>query len=102
MSENSSNRASLVSIVFIFVLFALFAVVVYYVYVPKKTGVFVGDGIRTESQRKENLAELRKKDAEQAANYGWVDQNAGVVRLPLDRAMDLTVQQYATKPTNSR
>src|SRR5688572_762431 len=102
MSENSSHRASLVSIVFIFVLFALFAAVVYYVYVPEKTGAFVGDGIHTQSQREQNLAELQKKEAEQATSYGWVDQNAGVVRLPLERAMELTLQQYATKPTNSR
>jgi hypothetical protein len=92
-----------VSIVFIFVLFALFAAVVYYIYVPRKTGAFAGDGIHTETQRKERLAELQKKETEQAGSYGWVDQNAGVVRLPLNRAMELTVQQYAApKPTNSR
>ena len=102
MSENSSHRASLVAIVAIFVLFALFAVVVYYVYIPNKTGAFVGDGVRTSSQRAENLAKLQKTEEEQAKSYGWIDQSAGVVRLPLDRAMDLTVQQYTTKPKNSR
>jgi hypothetical protein len=98
MSEKPTNRASLVSIFAIFVLFALFVAVVYYVYVPKKTGAFVGDGIHTASQRAANLAELRKKESEQASKYGWVDQKAGVVRLPLERAMDLTVQKYTAKP----
>lgn len=98
MSENSSHRAPLVSILSIFVLFVLFAVVVYYVYVPKQTGVFVGDGIHSASQRTATLAELHAKDAEQASSYGWVDQNAGVIRLPLERAMDLTVQTYTAKP----
>jgi hypothetical protein len=26
-------------------------------------------------------------------SYGWVDQNAGVVRIPIDRAMDILVQK---------
>ena len=25
-------------------------------------------------------------------NYGWVDQKAGIVRIPIDRAMDILVQ----------
>ena len=98
MSENSKHRASLVSIIAIFVLFALFVAVIYYVYLPGKTGAFVGDGVRTPTQRAEALAELRAKEVEQASSYGWVDQQAGVVRLPLERAMDLTVQQYTAKP----
>lgn len=98
MSENSQHRASLVSIIAIFALFALFVAVIYYVYVPGKTGVFVGDGIRTPTQRAEALAELRAKEAELSSSYGWIDQQAGVVRLPLERAMDLTVQKYAAKP----
>ena len=102
MSENPSHRAPLVSILSIFVLFALFVAVVYYVYVPKQTGVFVGDGIHTASQRTENLAKLRATEAEQSTNYGWIDQNSGVVRLPIDRAMDLTVQQYSAQRSKSR
>ena len=98
MSETSSNRASLVSIVFIFVLFGLFLAVVYYVYVPRKTGAFDGDGIHTVEQRKKNLTDLHKKEADQAKAYGWVDQKAGVVQLPLERAMELTVQKYSAKP----
>jgi hypothetical protein len=60
--------------------------------------VFVGDGVHSASQRTATLTELRAKEVEQSSSYGWIDQNAGVVRLPLERAMDLTVQQYAAKP----
>ena len=98
MSENSKHRASLVAIIALFALFALFVGVIYYFYVPGKTGAFVGDGIHTPTQRAETLAELRAKEAELSSSYGWVDQQAGVVRLPLKRAMDLTVQKYAAKP----
>ena len=98
MSENSSNRSSLVSVLAVFALFALFVAVVYYVYVPQQTGPFVGDGIHTPDVRKKNLAELRDKEMKQATSYGWVDQKAGVVQLPLNRAMELTLQKYAAKP----
>lgn len=98
MSETSTPRSSLVSVLAIFVLFALFLAVIYYVYVPRQTGPFDGDGVRTVEQRQKNLAELHAKDAKQAKTYAWVDQNAGVVQLPLERAIELTLQQYAAKP----
>lgn len=98
MSETTSRRAPLVAILAIFALFALFLVVVYYVYVPRHTGAFPDDGIRTAAQRKENLAKLHAHEHEVATTYGWVDQKAGVVHLPIDRAMALTVEHYAKKP----
>jgi hypothetical protein len=85
-------------VIAIFALFALFLVVVHYVYVPRSTGAFSDDGIHTATLRKENLAKLRAKEHEVATTYGWVDQKAGVVQLPLDRAMELTLQKYAKKP----
>lgn len=30
--------------------------------------------------------------------YGWVDRKAGTVRIPIDRAMDLLVQEQAKEP----
>jgi uncharacterized membrane protein len=97
MSDLTPRRASLVSILAIFALFALFAVVVYYIYAPRRTGAYTGVGSVSDEQRVKNLAELRAKEAEAATSYGWVDQNAGVVRLPLERAQELTLQQYAKK-----
>ena len=98
MSETNSHRASLVSIIAIFVLFGLFLAVMRYMYVPRQTGAFAGDGIHTVEQRQKTLAELHAKEAAQAKSYGWVDQKAGVVHLPLERAMELTLQKYAAKP----
>ncbi len=48
----------------------------------------------TPADRRAALADLKKKQAEQAASYGWVDQKAGVVQLPIPRAMELVVKQY--------
>lgn len=98
LSANSSPRpVSLFTVLAIFVGFALFLGVAYYVYLPRQTGAFSGDGVRTAAQRREMLAELRNKENELTAKYGWVDQKAGVVRLPIEHAMDLTVQQYGAK-----
>jgi hypothetical protein len=36
---------------------------------------------------------LRQQQAEQGSTYGWVDEKAGVVRLPISRAMELVVQE---------
>jgi hypothetical protein len=47
----------------------------------------------TPEARQVYLAELRKKQAEQASSYAWVDQKKGVVQLPIARAMELVVQE---------
>jgi hypothetical protein len=50
----------------------------------------------TPQGRADRLAELHQK--ERAANaYAWADQPAGIVRLPLDRAIELTVKEHAKK-----
>lgn len=89
-----ASRAPLVSVLGIFALFALFLALVYYVYLPRTTGAFPDDGIRTAEQRRKALAELRTKEAQLLTGYAWADQKAGVVQLPLDRAKELTLQQY--------
>jgi hypothetical protein len=48
----------------------------------------------TPESRRQYLADLRKKQGEQAAAYGWVDQKAGVVQLPISRAMELIVLEH--------
>jgi hypothetical protein len=101
MSDHSFSDAprpvSLFKVLAVFVLFAAFLGVLRYGYLSKQTGSFSGDGIRTVQQRQEILAELQKKQHDLATKYGWVDQKAGVVRLPIDRAVELTVQQFGAK-----
>ncbi|MBI2897024.1 MAG: hypothetical protein HYY06_25935 [Deltaproteobacteria bacterium] len=35
------------------------------------------------------LRRIRAREDEILSSYGWVDRDAGVVRIPIDRAMDL-------------
>jgi hypothetical protein len=40
-----------------------------------------------------DLEQYKAAQGEILNSYGWVDQNAGVVRIPIDRAMDILVQK---------
>jgi hypothetical protein len=48
---------------------------------------------RLQTQPREDLAALRAREDETLRSYGWVDRNAGVVRIPIDRAMELTLER---------
>jgi len=79
-------------------LFTLFGVIVLAIVGPSPRG---SDYEETRSKKRmENLKTVRE-DAEKALNtYAWIDKNKRVVRIPIDRAMELTMAQLAQqKPT---
>ncbi len=39
------------------------------------------------------LAELRAQEAEILNSYGWVDQQKGIVRIPVDKAMEIMTRE---------
>jgi hypothetical protein len=40
-------------------------------------------------------------EQEQLSTYGWVDKNNGLVRIPVDRAMDIVLQKgLPARPAN--
>jgi hypothetical protein len=50
----------------------------------------------TPALRRAYLLDLRSKQAKQAQSYAWVDQKAGIVQIPIDKAMDLVVQEQGS------
>lgn len=40
-----------------------------------------------------DLENLRRAEAAVLNSYGWVDRKAGIVRIPIDRAMDLLAER---------
>jgi hypothetical protein len=48
---------------------------------------------RLQTNPREDLQELRTKEDELLKSYGWVDKNAGVVRIPIDDAIKLTLER---------
>jgi hypothetical protein len=93
----ASKPASLLSVVGILAGFALFLLLVYLVYLPRQSGPFIGDGIRTPEERATRLAELRANEQKHSHTYAWIDQSAGLVQVPIEHAMELTVQRYSSK-----
>ena len=54
---------------------------------------------RVLSQENWNLQHLRTQERKELTSYGYVDQQAGTVRIPLDQAMRLTIEEAASGRT---
>ncbi len=48
---------------------------------------------RLQTTPREDLRALRAREEEILGSYGWVDKTTGVVRIPIDEAMKLTLQR---------
>lgn len=101
-----ARPVSLFTIVFLAVVFAAFFFVARHFYHPTVTAPqnAAAENLTKELEwrataksRRDTLSELRAQQQKQETTYGWADEKAGVVRLPIDRAMQLTVEKYATK-----
>ena len=109
MSDTSVSPArpvSLFTIVFLLGVFGAFLLVVHYFYAPTPIAAqnAAADNLpkdlewrATAESRRKALAELREKEAKRASAYAWIDQKAGIVQLPIERAMELTAKQHAGK-----
>jgi hypothetical protein len=54
---------------------------------------------RVLSQENWNLQHLRNSESKELSTYGYVDQKAGTVRIPLDQAIRLTIEEAASGKT---
>src|SRR6516165_1075633 len=79
-------------IVFLFVLFGLIVLAV------------IGPSPRSSDyeetrakKRMENLKKLHEETQKDLTTYAWIDKNKGVARIPIERAMELTVADLAQK-----
>ncbi|HEY5078319.1 MAG TPA: hypothetical protein VII43_00675 [Opitutaceae bacterium] len=98
---------STVAVAGIFILLSAFGLITMRVYLPGRPPApqnQIPDNLSKElawratpATRRDYLAELRKKQAEQASTYAWVDKKAGVVQLPIARAVELIVSEHAAK-----
>jgi hypothetical protein len=48
---------------------------------------------RLERRNGEALARVREREQRRLTGYGWVDRSAGVVRIPIDDAINLLLQR---------
>ena len=109
MSDTPATPArpvSLFTIVFLFATFAAFLLVIRWFYHPVTTSAFNAPAENLPKDlawrasmdtRRQTLQELREAEAKKATAYAWADQKAGVVQLPIERAMELTARDLAAK-----
>src|ERR1700694_4273384 len=76
-------------------LFALFGVIVLAVIGPTPRGDSY-EQMRGDARAKK-LKDARDEESKALTSYAWIDKNKGTVRLPIDRAMELTVADLASK-----
>jgi len=54
---------------------------------------------RLETDERGQIRRFRLSEEQRLHSYGWVDQNAGIIRIPIDRAMDLIAERgLPTRP----
>jgi hypothetical protein len=102
----SNGPVSWVSVAAVFGCFALFLLIIWIAYLPQREKTEEADisQISPEDRwqyspegRADKLKDLRAHEQTELNSYGWIDQKAGIVRLPIDRAMELTVQSLQAK-----
>jgi len=49
------------------------------------------------TKRMEKLKTLREESQKELTTYAWVEKNKGVARIPIDRAMEVTVADLAQR-----
>ncbi len=104
--DAQSKSVSWVSVAAVFGCFALFLFIIYLAYLPQREKTAEADLSQVSADdrwqysaegRAARLADLRAREQTEQTTYGWVDQKAGIVRLPIDRAMQLTLQDLQAK-----
>jgi lysylphosphatidylglycerol synthetase-like protein (DUF2156 family) len=92
MSDVTPAKSHLWTIVAVIGACAIFVLILVVAYLPQKAAP-VAEGSKTPEERAAILAEHRANARTLTSTYGWVDQQKGVVRLPVDRAVELTIQE---------
>jgi hypothetical protein len=95
LRQVAHSRAPLSTWFGIVLLFALFGIIVLAVIGPAPRG---SDYEETRAKKRAELLKTSREEAEKAlTTYGWIDKNKGIARVPIERAMELTVAELAQK-----
>src|SRR5213078_5376834 len=87
------SRAPLSTWLAVVLIFALFGVIVLAIIGPAPRG---SDYEETRAKKRvENLKTVREEANKALNTYGWIDKTKGAARIPIGRAMELTVAELA-------
>jgi len=95
LRQVAHSRAPLSTWLGIVLLFALFGVIVLAVIGPTPRG---SDYEETRAKKRADVLKTTRDEATKTlTTYGWIDKNKGVARVPIERAMELTIAELAQK-----
>ncbi len=95
LRQVAHSRAPLSTWLGIVLLFALFGVIVLAVIGPAPRG---SDYEETREKKRADVLKTTRDEATKAlTTYGWIDKNKGVARVPIDRAIELTIVELAQR-----
>jgi len=95
LSQIAHSRAPLSTWLGVVLLFALFGVIVLAIIGPMPRGSDYEE--MRAKKRMEQLKTLREEAEKELTTYAWINKNKGVARIPISRAMELTVADLAQK-----
>src|SRR5260370_42622022 len=101
MADSSStrqvaqSRAPFSTWLGVVLLFAFFGVIVLAVVGPAPRGDTYEQ--KRAKAREEKLKSARDEETKTLTTYSWIDKNKGVARIPITRAMELTVAELDRK-----
>jgi len=95
LRQIAHSRAPLSTWLGVLLLFALFGVIVLAIIGPMPRGSDYEE--MRAKKRMEQLKTLREEAEKELTTYAWIDKNKGVARIPISRAMELTVADLAQK-----
>jgi hypothetical protein len=98
--EVAHSRTPFAAWLGVVLLFALFGVIVLAIIGPSPRGDTYE--LKRTKVREEKLKTWREEAAKALTTYSWVDKTKGTARIPIERAMELTVVELAQKkPTTA-
>jgi hypothetical protein len=92
LQQPRSIFSTWIGVVLLFVVFGLFVLVV--IGATPRGDTYEDNRAKA---RAEKLEQARKEATTALTTYAWVDKNKGVARVPIDRAMQLTLADLAMK-----
>lgn len=97
MAENDSPQNGFILAAVVLTVLSLVAIVVG---VDQYYRFAVQDEVQAKVLSRENIAlkELRAREKFRLQNYTWVDKQAGLVTIPVERARELVLSGWAARP----
>ena len=94
LRDIARTRAPLSTWFGVVLLFALFGIIVLAVIGPSpRSDTYEQKRAKTRAEK----LKVVQEEAKSLTSYGWIDKNKGIARIPIDRAMELSVAELAQK-----